>query len=67
MKIIKDNFNRYQKKVICKNCESEIELEDGKDVIVHKIIANPLYVFEQKPYQYKWMCPLCKELNEIYF
>ena len=65
MKIIKDKFNKYPKQVVCSKCESEILLEDGNDVIVHKAIADPLYIYEQKPYHYKWMCPLCKEFNTI--
>lgn len=65
MKIIKDNYNKYPKRVVCKQCESEIELENGGDVIVHKAIASPMYVFEQRPYVYQWLCPLCKEFNNI--
>ena len=67
MKIIKDNFNRYPRKVICKNCESEIELEDGKDVIVHKSIDCITYFALERSYTYQWICPLCKQINEIYF
>ena len=67
MKIIKDKFNKYPKQVVCSKCESEILLEDGNDVIVHKVIADPLYVYEQKPYHYKWLCPLCKEFNTVNF
>lgn len=65
MKIIKDNFNKYPINVTCQKCGSEIQLETGKDVIVHRGIASALYVYEQQPYIYQWMCPLCKEFNKI--
>lgn len=67
MKIINDKYNRYPKNVVCSNCESEIQLEDGTDVIVHKSIASPMFVYEQQPYVYQWVCPLCKTLNKINF
>ena len=65
MKIIKDNFNKYPKHVVCSKCESEILLEDGHDVIVHRAVADSLYVYEKQPYHYKWLCPLCKEFNTV--
>lgn len=67
MKIIKDKFNKYPKHVVCSKCESEIMLEDGKDVIVQRVIDSPLYIYEQQSYHYKWLCPLCKELNTVNF
>ena len=30
------------KNVVCSSCESEIQLEDGTDVIVHKSIASAM-------------------------
>lgn len=65
MKIIKDKYNRYPMNVVCKKCESEIQLESGLDVLVHKAIQSPMFIAESRPYIYQWMCPLCKELNEI--
>ena len=67
MKIIKDNYNRYPKNVVCSKCESEILLEDGKDVIVHQSVAGPSFVYENPPYVYQWLCPLCKTFNKINF
>ena len=65
MKIIEDKYNRYPMRVTCQNCNSVIELEDGKDVLVHKSIVSPMFVYEQEPYIHQWMCPLCKKFNRI--
>lgn len=67
MKIIKDKFNKYPVNVVCKKCGSEIQLENGSDVLVCKSIPDPLFIYESRPYVYKWMCPLCKEVNNINF
>lgn len=66
MKIIEDKHNIYPMQVTCKKCNSVIELENGKDILVHKAIASPMFIYEREPYIYKWMCPLCKEFNNIH-
>mgnify|MGYP003489902774 CR=1 FL=1 len=66
MKIIEDKHNIYPMRVTCKKCNSVIELENGKDILVHKAIASPMFIYERGPYIYKWMCPLFKEFNDIH-
>lgn len=65
MKIIEDKHNRFPRTVHCSNCGSVIELENGNDVIVHRAIASMHYIYEQRPYIYQWVCPLCNEFNKI--
>lgn len=65
MKIIEDKYNRFPRTVQCSKCDSVIELENGKDVIVHRAIASMNYIYEQRPYIYQWVCPLCNEFNKI--
>ena len=65
MKIIEDNHIKYPIRVRCKKCNSLIELENGRDILVHKAIESPMFIYEREPYIYQWVCPLCKEFNNI--
>ena len=65
MKIIEDKHNKYPMRVTCKKCNSVIELENGNDVLVHKAIESPMFIYEREPYIHQWVCPLCKEFNNI--
>lgn len=69
MKIIEDKYNIYPRKVTCNKCTSRIELENGKDIIVHRNLAGqvPHYIYSEEPYIYQWKCPLCGEFNKINF
>ena len=52
MKIIEDKYNIYPRKVTCNKCTSRIELENGKDIIVHRNLAGqvPHYIYSEEPY-----------------
>ncbi len=65
MRIIKDNMNKYPIQVTCVNCESVIELEDGKDVLCFRLAGDDMNMFVTSNYAKVWKCPLCNTNNKL--
>jgi hypothetical protein len=70
MKVIKKNpkfdLNEFKKKVLCKTCKSELEI-DGNDIKLNENIFENIFenVFGTKTLDYFWKCCVCETKNNI--